>query len=1428
MKPFASVFTLLASLVTLFIPAARAESVLPSGYEAIAGIASTVNGNQYILTDYVPSSCDITIEATVALTRHATEGIWCSRVGSNDSTMTLFGWAASNYLRMDRNKTTGIFAGAPEPPIGKKIVLTADYKAGTLALNGTAYANKMASGTFTPAAKLAFFASHSNGSSWGNYAQMSLYGVKVYDKDGALEREYVPARCVANKGTATELGLFETQEQKFFSVPSGKPAFEEVVEATVTLTEDAAADAWVLTVEGFVDLPADLAAQIAGNAHANLIKRGSGTLIGAPIEAYTGNLTIEAGIYRLAHRYDCGADNTGWIRVCDGATLELDGFAGASERGITGKTVYTTGTGFNGMGAIAGGSNWNSCSACTFVLEGDSLWATRAEFNFVNKIDLAGHTLTGQQSSMSHRWGISATAITNTAPETATLLFTHGLFRPESMNTIGSANCQNGQILFRADAPMSIDVYPLQGFNSYWPVEFSGGVKISTRKQSDPTDTATGTIRGPLTFKGQINLATHVQDGVNALINLKGTLTGTGTTDIGTGWVNYHTTANDYAGTVTVTRSPDLASADYRAGIGVMKDAVYSAAQTTFTDADLKFIDGKCTVSGPLVFTGEGQCRLTGGLATGERTVLSDIRKEGSGELLLSAGCTITDNFVIAGGKLRFPSKAEYMPVVGRAGLMGSETNVVCWVFNSPTSGSIPCVYDTLYPRGNDATVFYDTGRVKGPRTTMVRGYIWNRSGATQNWSFAPKHNDRVWFWLDDEQIYSNKTKSTADADVVTRAITPGAHKYVLITTSSATSYGPEYINWTAAKGSLYASLPIDFQGRGVNNGEYFSAPIDPGDGSLFTVDDVDTADLTDPFWLPELKAVTFAPGTEFDVGDYDYTLPTLTGFPTVSNVRTFTIGEQWLLDEAGLAAGQPMTVAGTLACAEGAELALTTPWETLSSAALAQLDAGLVIATANAFAGAPALSAELAAHGAQLSLSEDGRSLTLRVAADRYVKVEGGQVKVGYSIAPGKPYKEVQVDVYRDGALIATKYLGDGHQRFTTTLSYPEDGAYKAVATIRREGEDDVTLVIGETIKGAATVLGPTDGVSLVEAVAALGEAGGMICLLPGTYEVAASIVGVELTAPVTVIGLGDSPADVIVQPATGSATRLFTLSNAVARVANLTMRNGKPGKAEKDDYLHSSGGNVLIYTEGGCVENCILRDGSTSTSWSAGGGNAALMGGTLRNCELIGGRNNVNTHDQWVQGGGSLMVNQIKAESKVTIENCLIRDCTYGTAPVALYAHGGLTMKNCTVANCTGGETGGFYVNNKVYGTATLPQIVNCAVFGTARGTNGNTEATTYEDVCKIVPTYRNKAYNRILTEEQLAQCFVNCASANETLGTAAWGWLATSTPGFTDAANGDYTLTAESPLANRNGTYIGYAPYQKPHVPNYKQKALILIFR
>ncbi len=219
-----------------------------------------------------------------------------------------------------------------------------------------------------------------------------------------------------------------------------------------------------------------------------------------------------------------------------------------------------------------------------------------------------------------------------------------------------------------------------------------------------------------------------------------------------------------------------------------------------------------------------------------------------------------------------------------------------------------------------------------------------------------------------------------------------------------------------------------------------------------------------------------------------------------------------------------------------------------------------------------------------------------------------------------------------------------------------------------------------------------------------------------------------------------------------------------------------------EGNDIYVDSSNNIT-------VKNCIIKNGSTINAWAAGGGNVALFNGVVRNCTLVGGACSVDTTNIWVNCGGSLLLFQKAATAAIVVENCLITGCNTanrsGSAPIGLY--GGVKLVNCTVAGNDSNISGGTMLYER---NDQLPQIVNCAFFdNTMRATPASDSQLVF---CRLL-NYRN--VDNAATDAELAACFVNCAAPVALNDTC----LTTDAPLFADAENGDYRLTAESPLLN-----------------------------
>ena len=334
-------------------------------------------------------------------------------------------------------------------------------------------------------------------------------------------------------------------------------------------------------------------------------------------------------------------------------------------------------------------------------------------------------------------------------------------------------------------------------------------------------------------------------------------------------------------------------------------------------------------------------------------------------------------------------------------------------------------------------------------------------------------------------------------------------------------------------------------------------------------------------------------------------------------------------------------------------------------------------------------------------------------------------------------------------------------------------------------------------------------DGLSLeapmlhiADAVASLGSSGGMVFVLPGTYVETNDFSAVELSDPVSVIGVTGNPADVTVrQSATYGYARVFKLTHESALVRGMTIAGGRVRNEPKEgstvtpstvntsnpdgETTYANGGN--IYMTAGLVENCVITNGNAAR-FACAGGNAWMSGGRLSRCVLVGGTANRTYCDGSNEAAGS-----ITATGGV-VENCLIKNCGGGYTVAS--AEGTSKFINCTVVGNTSAGCAGFVIagNNS--------RVINTVIFGNSN--SGYSEKPDQypnpaENTCNIyIASKRNK-----LVPTDATTAFVNCATDGDTAVNASCILVGSAV--FADAANGDYSPASEdSPLVNSGLDY------------------------
>ena len=183
--------------------------------------ADNNNASQYIITDYTPRYSD-TFITKVSFQSIVNQCIYCARgngVASGSYSCLTY---TNNKLRFDHVNSQG--GESITPPTDADCTLIVNGKAGACKLNGTLIEKNMATAsddTATAASVLSFFVlnNSASGTAMSTYyrqANFKMYYFRIYDVDGEIVRDYVPAKN--GSGVA---GLWERVHGTFWASNGG-------------------------------------------------------------------------------------------------------------------------------------------------------------------------------------------------------------------------------------------------------------------------------------------------------------------------------------------------------------------------------------------------------------------------------------------------------------------------------------------------------------------------------------------------------------------------------------------------------------------------------------------------------------------------------------------------------------------------------------------------------------------------------------------------------------------------------------------------------------------------------------------------------------------------------------------------------------------------------------------------------------------------------------------------------------------------------------------------------------------------------------------------------------------------------------------------------------------------------------------------------
>ena len=297
-------------------------------------------------------------------------------------------------------------------------------------------------------------------------------------------------------------------------------------------------------------------------------------------------------------------------------------------------------------------------------------------------------------------------------------------------------------------------------------------------------------------------------------------------------------------------------------------------------------------------------------------------------------------------------------------------------------------------------------------------------------------------------------------------------------------------------------------------------------------------------------------------------------------------------------------------------------------------------------------------------------------------------------------------------------------------------------------------------------------------------------VYIKPGTYTLDLSVAPISLTRAVRIVGIGNTPEDVIVKrtsrasanPSGGRSTQdcsIFHLDNSEALVANLVMHYGSAHQPTSG----TTAGSAWIGANGGTISNCVVRGGRADHPYAVTAGILMKGPGLVTHCVIT---NNVGTYDMepsW--SGDELGSAVVMTGTGGRLENCLIQD-NRGTAEgegnngqekmSTICAADSSSIVNCTVISNRARKCAGIYAKGSDVTVKNCVMAGNFDVGITATNPNwmggGTFVACATDDATRI----------------------------NESCYTGSVAKL------FRDYDHGDYRPKASGPLVNKCVSYVG----------------------